>query len=235
MTHRLSEPEELAGEAAALGLTTGAELDAKGLLAAWPVLLPEDRRRAFAMLARPEAEELFLAIPTRDQADLLLSLPRAREAILDPTAPAGRRGRSRAARAPGRARASALVARRAHSHAGARSPRLCGGCRGRAHEPALRPASSRVVGHRGHRIPSKVRGRASGRDVLRVRSRRRSATSRGPFAARTFRRSDPTSASPIACARRSWRSAKIRTRKRSADCSSSIVSWPCRSWIGRAG
>lgn len=53
----------------------GEELDAKELLAAWPVLSPEDRQRAFALLPRPEAEDLFLALPTRDQAELILSLP----------------------------------------------------------------------------------------------------------------------------------------------------------------
>ncbi|GBD26720.1 Magnesium transporter MgtE [bacterium HR30] len=53
----------------------GEDLDAKELLAAWPVLSEEDRRRAFSLLSRPEAEDLFLALPTRDQAELILALP----------------------------------------------------------------------------------------------------------------------------------------------------------------
>ncbi len=53
----------------------GEDLDAKELLAAWPVLAADDRRRAFALLPRPEAEDLFLALPTRDQAELILALP----------------------------------------------------------------------------------------------------------------------------------------------------------------
>lgn len=53
----------------------GEELNAKELLVAWPVLSAEDRRRAFALLPRPEAEDLFLALPTRDQAELILGIP----------------------------------------------------------------------------------------------------------------------------------------------------------------
>ncbi len=52
------------------------EVDANELLAAWPLLSAEERRRAL-LLSRPIAEDLFLALPTRDQAELLLSLPPA--------------------------------------------------------------------------------------------------------------------------------------------------------------
>jgi magnesium transporter len=48
---------------------TGSEL-----LSCWPVLSIEDRRLAFALLSRGEAETLFLALPTRDQ-EIFLTLP----------------------------------------------------------------------------------------------------------------------------------------------------------------
>ncbi len=41
---------------------------------AWPVLDTEERRQAFAMLPRPEAEDLFLTLPTRDQVEILLGM-----------------------------------------------------------------------------------------------------------------------------------------------------------------
>ncbi|MBL8881027.1 MAG: hypothetical protein JNG88_18075, partial [Phycisphaerales bacterium] len=42
------------------------------LLDAWPLLSAEDRIEGFRLLPRDEAEELFLALDSMDQADLLL-------------------------------------------------------------------------------------------------------------------------------------------------------------------
>jgi magnesium transporter len=44
------------------------------LLDAWPVLPDEDRLEAFSLLSRMEAEELFHALDSRDQGDLLMQL-----------------------------------------------------------------------------------------------------------------------------------------------------------------
>lgn len=45
------------------------------LVEAWPLLTMEDRLESFRELDRPTAEDLFLRISTRDQADLLQGLP----------------------------------------------------------------------------------------------------------------------------------------------------------------
>lgn len=51
------------------------------LLDAWPVLSDDDRRAGFLMLARTEAEPLFHALDSRDQADLLALLDPAEQRI----------------------------------------------------------------------------------------------------------------------------------------------------------
>ncbi|TMQ54380.1 MAG: magnesium transporter [Candidatus Eisenbacteria bacterium] len=50
-------------------------LAAEDLLEAWNLLVPEDRLESFQALPRPEAEDLFLSLSARDQADLLLMFP----------------------------------------------------------------------------------------------------------------------------------------------------------------
>ena len=52
-------------------------LSLREIVDAWPLLVPEDRLASFKPLDRPQAEELFLGLPTRDQAELLLMLPPA--------------------------------------------------------------------------------------------------------------------------------------------------------------
>jgi magnesium transporter len=42
---------------------------------AWPLLVPEDRIEAFHSLTRPAAEDFFLGLPARDQAQILSGLP----------------------------------------------------------------------------------------------------------------------------------------------------------------
>ena len=42
---------------------------------AWPLLVVEDRLEAFRALTRTEAENWFLSLSSRDQAELLLELP----------------------------------------------------------------------------------------------------------------------------------------------------------------
>lgn len=42
---------------------------------AWPLLSVEDRLEGFGLLPREQGEELFISLDSRDQADLLLSLP----------------------------------------------------------------------------------------------------------------------------------------------------------------
>ncbi|MGE0518819.1 MAG: magnesium transporter [Candidatus Binatia bacterium] len=46
------------------------------LLNCWLVLSTEERRQGFAQLSRPEAETLFLALRTEDQAEILVGLPK---------------------------------------------------------------------------------------------------------------------------------------------------------------
>ena len=45
------------------------------IVEAWPVLGPEERRRALATLSRPEAEDVFLTLSTHEQTALILDLP----------------------------------------------------------------------------------------------------------------------------------------------------------------
>jgi magnesium transporter len=50
-------------------------LDAEDLREAWSLLVPEDRLESFGALPRTEAEDLFLSLSSRDQAELLLLIP----------------------------------------------------------------------------------------------------------------------------------------------------------------
>ncbi len=50
-------------------------LSAEDLRDAWILLAPEDRRLGFEQLPRGEAEDFFLSLPARDQAELVLGLP----------------------------------------------------------------------------------------------------------------------------------------------------------------
>ncbi len=52
-------------------------LSSEDLLAAWQLLIPEDRLESFQALPRPEAEDLFLSLSAHDQAELLRALPEA--------------------------------------------------------------------------------------------------------------------------------------------------------------
>ncbi len=52
-------------------------LSADDLRAAWNLLVPEDRLEGFHALERTEAEDFFLELSARDQAELLFSLPPA--------------------------------------------------------------------------------------------------------------------------------------------------------------
>ena len=52
-------------------------LSLREIVDAWPLLVSEDRLASFKSLDRPQAEELFLGLPTRDQAELVLMLPAA--------------------------------------------------------------------------------------------------------------------------------------------------------------
>lgn len=81
------------------------DLTASELLATWSLLTAADRLRGFSLLPRPEADDLFLALSTRDQAELLLAfqhterrswlrlLPPDDAADLIQTAPEEERGR----------------------------------------------------------------------------------------------------------------------------------------------
>jgi magnesium transporter len=51
------------------------ELSYEELQEAWPLLLPDDRLEGFRLLARTDAEDFFLSLNARDQAELLLALP----------------------------------------------------------------------------------------------------------------------------------------------------------------
>jgi magnesium transporter len=51
------------------------ELSADDLHAAWMALSQDERVDGFKLLPRPDAEEFFLKLPTRDEADLLVSMP----------------------------------------------------------------------------------------------------------------------------------------------------------------
>ena len=55
------------------------QLSAEELREAWPVLAPEDRVAGFRLLPREMAEELFLSLDSRDQAELLLALQTAEQ------------------------------------------------------------------------------------------------------------------------------------------------------------
>jgi magnesium transporter len=51
------------------------ELSADDLHAAWITLSQDERVDGFKLLPRPDAEEFFLQLPSRDEADLLVSMP----------------------------------------------------------------------------------------------------------------------------------------------------------------
>jgi magnesium transporter len=51
------------------------QLDSESLSDAWPILSVEERVEGFGILPRDEADEFFLLLSSRDQAELLLSLP----------------------------------------------------------------------------------------------------------------------------------------------------------------
>jgi len=53
------------------------ELDASELAEIWPFTPPDERLEGFALLDRPDAEDFFLDLSARDQAELLLGLPPA--------------------------------------------------------------------------------------------------------------------------------------------------------------
>jgi magnesium transporter len=55
--------------------TPQTELSYEDLLAAWPLLLPRERLEAFRLLAQADADDFFLSLNARDQAELLLTLP----------------------------------------------------------------------------------------------------------------------------------------------------------------
>lgn len=55
--------------------TAPAESKANSLFDHWADLEPEERLKEFLLLPRPESEDLFLSLQTRDQANLLLQLP----------------------------------------------------------------------------------------------------------------------------------------------------------------
>jgi magnesium transporter len=61
----------------ALDFDTNERLTAEDLRDAWVLLSQEDRLQAFELLPRPEAEEFFFGLQSRDQADLVLRLPAA--------------------------------------------------------------------------------------------------------------------------------------------------------------
>lgn len=50
-------------------------LEAEDLRDAWSLLVPEDRLESFRALPRTDAEDLFLALSSRDEAELLLLIP----------------------------------------------------------------------------------------------------------------------------------------------------------------
>jgi magnesium transporter len=50
-------------------------LDAESLRDAWPILTPDERLEGFHELSRTEAEELYLGLSSREQAELILLLP----------------------------------------------------------------------------------------------------------------------------------------------------------------
>lgn len=51
------------------------DLSAATLHDIWSFLIPAERVEGFSILSRPEAEEFFLGLSSRDQADLILALP----------------------------------------------------------------------------------------------------------------------------------------------------------------
>ncbi len=73
MTPSAPEPVQDANES---GLTAQDEpLSAAELSHAWQALLPEERVMGLRMLPRPEAEDFWLGLAARDQAEMLLGLP----------------------------------------------------------------------------------------------------------------------------------------------------------------
>jgi len=66
-------------------MTAAQDLELRGTLTAedlrdiWPILKGEDRLAGFELLSRAEADDFFMQLPARDQAELLLSLPRGEQ------------------------------------------------------------------------------------------------------------------------------------------------------------
>jgi magnesium transporter len=56
------------------GLELKEQIQARDLAYIWPILSKEEREEGFALLSRPEAEELFLGLPSDAQAALLVDL-----------------------------------------------------------------------------------------------------------------------------------------------------------------
>ena len=55
--------------------TMQSELSYEELQDAWPLLVPSERLEAFRLLAQADADDFFLSLNARDQAELLLTLP----------------------------------------------------------------------------------------------------------------------------------------------------------------
>jgi magnesium transporter len=55
--------------------TSQTELSYEDLLEAWPLLSPSERLEGFHLLAQADADDFFLSLNARDQAELLLTLP----------------------------------------------------------------------------------------------------------------------------------------------------------------
>ncbi len=55
------------------------ELTVEDLQDIWPIVSPDDRATSFRILPRGEAEEFFLEMTARDQADLVMRLPKAEQ------------------------------------------------------------------------------------------------------------------------------------------------------------
>ena len=106
----------------------------------WPLLAHADRIEAFLLLPRDEAEDFFFGLHARDQADVVLGVPAREQRSWLRSLPPDDAADLIQAGAARQARGAAGAARRGDPPRGDRAARLLGGQRGRADEPALRPA-----------------------------------------------------------------------------------------------
>ena len=154
----------------------------------WPLLAPDDRIDGFLLLPREDAEDFFIALSARDQAELVLRHAGARAApwmrLLEPDDVADVIQEA----ADEQPRRAARPARRADPQGGHRAARLRRGRGRRPDVPALRPAAPGDDGRRGDQLPAPAGAREAETIYYAYVARCRAAPARRGVVPRAVRR-----------------------------------------------